>query len=1142
LDVGVGLGNVLKPLKHLERHGIDVSMGYLKVARASGIEVAFSRIEDMPYADGAFDAVVATDVLEHVISLDACLVQIIRVLKPGGRLILRVPNQECLDGYLEPDQPQYCHLRTFDLAGLRLALEKSHGLAFLEGEGCGYVFGHVEQLRIRLPSVKGQLREVVSGLPADLRELDVLRRALDSTEEELVDSLLSLRRTSPESYQKLMPHVMKPVEVSAVFEKPRELSWPRQQARPAAVPVQGHGKLARRYEELLLICYYDPAGISAVPELIANLQKQSQFSVTVLNLFEHRVDSEFLKLRPSVNLAKYAGIVVHNSVSYNVDNLRSLDSQLSIKFKDFAGAKILLKQDENFRFLEVDDYVTEAGYDLIFTCLPDEAIKHIYPRSAASGKSRFARMLTGYVTPTLRAQNWRVEGRPIDIGYRGSIQPLSFGRLAYEKRKIGYDVARRLRGRGLRLDVSSRWEDRISGDAWLAFLRSCKATLGVESGASIFDLHNNLEARCRQAERKLGPFSESEEYAEAYLAELADLEGGISYNQVSPRHFEAAATGTLQLLYPGNYSGVFRAGDHYFSLERDGSNLDDALELLCDERRRGRITERAFAEVIENRANWIETFVARFDGETLEVMQKKGACRSPQRSSKSAARNVVLLAAHDPAIDPRLAWISEHAPPGLRIHLQGVLPPETPLPLFAARPEGSLCAATPRRKFSPGFLESLYPAILRSSAGMAALAELQVIERLLQLPDDTFCEALGAPIGCERVTIFRWYLQYILDTSMTLIESVLQARGVGALIATDLDTLAAALVLKGALGVPVVYDAHEFWSQADPSGFEFERQFWTGMEQRLVPHADRRQTVSPGLARIMADLYSCDFQIVPNCEPAGSIRPGLDRRLGSSNCKFLFQGNFATARGIDLLIEAWPATRDEAHLLLRGPDSAYKRAMEEVAARTGLLGRRIFFPTPVAEGELVSAAAQADVGLIPYTPTGLNYAHCCPNKMSQYMAAGIPILANDTSFVAETLRVARCGTTVDFTRTQALIDAVNALASGPDQRRLLGRNGLEYFRQFFHWEIVSRPLYDGLRTLLTDAPVTALTLFAPDNRPHVSTERLAFYGARSDRISATHKPLGWAFRSAQAVWIALPASARSRFRPLARSVKRLLQP
>ena len=43
-------------------------------------------------------------------------------------------------------------------------------------------------------------------------------------------------------------------------------------------------------------------------------------------------------------------LVIHNSVSYNVDNLRSLDRYLGQKIKDYSGIKVLMKQDENFKF------------------------------------------------------------------------------------------------------------------------------------------------------------------------------------------------------------------------------------------------------------------------------------------------------------------------------------------------------------------------------------------------------------------------------------------------------------------------------------------------------------------------------------------------------------------------------------------------------------------------------------------------------------------------------------------------------------------------------------------------------------------------------------------------------------------------
>ncbi|WP_210497806.1 hypothetical protein, partial [Microvirga antarctica] len=80
----------------------------------------------------------------------------------------------------------------------------------------------------------------------------------------------------------------------------------------------------------------------------------------------------------------------------------------------------------------------------------------------------FIHAYTGYIAPSLRDMpRGGMAERQIDISYRGSIQPLEFGRLGFEKRGIGYDVAAATAGvSDLTIDISSRWEDRINGTAW----------------------------------------------------------------------------------------------------------------------------------------------------------------------------------------------------------------------------------------------------------------------------------------------------------------------------------------------------------------------------------------------------------------------------------------------------------------------------------------------------------------------------------------------------------------------------------------------------------------------------------------------------------------------------------------------------
>lgn len=115
LDIGVGTGRLLARFPELRRYGIDVSLGYLARLADSGIETCMGKVEDLPYRDGCFDAVVCTDVLEHVIDLHAAVQEIRRVLLPGGLAIIRVPYRENLAPYLDPSYPyRLAHVRSFD--------------------------------------------------------------------------------------------------------------------------------------------------------------------------------------------------------------------------------------------------------------------------------------------------------------------------------------------------------------------------------------------------------------------------------------------------------------------------------------------------------------------------------------------------------------------------------------------------------------------------------------------------------------------------------------------------------------------------------------------------------------------------------------------------------------------------------------------------------------------------------------------------------------------------------------------------------------------------------------------------------------------------------------------------------------------
>lgn len=94
LDIGGGTGRVAAALlKDVEDVVIaDVSMGMLRQAPRSALTPVCSHSESLPFPDNYFERVIMVDALHHVIDQPASAREMLRVLKPGGRIIIEEPD------------------------------------------------------------------------------------------------------------------------------------------------------------------------------------------------------------------------------------------------------------------------------------------------------------------------------------------------------------------------------------------------------------------------------------------------------------------------------------------------------------------------------------------------------------------------------------------------------------------------------------------------------------------------------------------------------------------------------------------------------------------------------------------------------------------------------------------------------------------------------------------------------------------------------------------------------------------------------------------------------------------------------------------------------------------------------------------
>jgi glycosyltransferase involved in cell wall biosynthesis len=132
------------------------------------------------------------------------------------------------------------------------------------------------------------------------------------------------------------------------------------------------------------------------------------------------------------------------------------------------------------------------------------------------------------------------------------------------------------------------------------------------------------------------------------------------------------------------------------------------------------------------------------------------------------------------------------------------------------------------------------------------------------------------------------------------------------------------------------------------------------------------------------------------------------------------------------------------------------------------IGDRVHFQPAVPQHELLDWTSSADIGVIPYPAVDLNHQFCSPNKLFEFIQAGLPIVANDLPFLRDVVVGEAIGAVAPIEQADRFAAAIDSIA----QLDVIGREALlERLRAAaprFSWasqEPVLRGLYAGLGPL-----------------------------------------------------------------------------
>jgi len=215
----------------------------------------------------------------------------------------------------------------------------------------------------------------------------------------------------------------------------------------------------------------------------------------------------------------------------------------------------------------------------------------------------------------------------------------------------------------------------------------------------------------------------------------------------------------------------------------------------------------------------------------------------------------------------------------------------------------------------------------------------------------------------------------------------------------DLNALPVGVVLKVLCGSIVVYDAHEL---------ETERHGKRGIrkglakiiEKLLIPFVHYVITVSDSIARDYARRYKIRQPLVvrnipKNVQLTVNDRKRLRRLVGIQEDSheilvFLYQGGVSGGRGVERLLRVFQKVSSNRHIVFMGNGPLVKLVQAAAASHPN-----IHHIPAVPPDKVLLHTAGADVGIYLMEDTCLNHHYSLPNKLFEFIKAGIPVVIND---------------------------------------------------------------------------------------------------------------------------------------------------
>lgn len=281
--------------------------------------------------------------------------------------------------------------------------------------------------------------------------------------------------------------------------------------------------------------------------------------------------------------------------------------------------------------------------------------------------------------------------------------------------------------------------------------------------------------------------------------------------------------------------------------------------------------------------------------------------------------------------------------------------------------------------------------------------------------------------------------------------------------ANDLDTLLPAILVAKIRSKKIVYDSHEFFTGVpELNNRRTVKKVWKLIEKISFKHLSWMITVNDSIARLYRKLYGIETLVIRNVPVKRELLNKLSRQdLGLPVDKFILilQGRGINVdRGVEEAILAMQWV-EHALLLIIGNGDVFK-ILPAIIDKNNLHEKVRLIPEVPPE-QLLHYTANADIGLTLDKPTSINYRCSLPNKIFDYLHAGLAVLSSDLYELRKIIRKYDVGLTMSSHDPSHIAERINYMLSNPLQLSHWKKNA-KIAASELHWDNEKEKLKEKL--------------------------------------------------------------------------------